>query len=389
MLPRIVVTVLAMFASVLVMPAASADAVNAAPNAVSTSLAGVSCASATFCAAVGSREVGPSGGLTPVAMIWNGSSWRNTAVSLPKGWPLGSLDGVSCTSASYCVAVGLYGKANPGYPLAQTWNGRAWTATALPRLAGSYGLGDRVSCAAARLCVTTFAPEQLPASGQLFADTLTGTRWTVHTLRVPKGTTYADFAGVSCPSPAYCVLVADVYTSNRTSELFVTWNGRSFAAMKTVASFPAQFHGLSCALAKSCVAIGTWFTLPTDLGYFAVWNGSAWRGARVPQPKAMILLDPFGVSCVASARCVMVGDSRTVVNGHFPDRAVAESYNGKSWSRMSVPVPAGDVFTVFTAVSCVSAVRCVAVGWASRGPGSTAIAGIWNGKSWKVAQTGS
>ena len=74
-------------------------------------------------------------------MIWNGTHLRETAVPLPKGQAEGQLDSVSCVSASYCVAVGGYGLSGPGGPLAETWNGTAWTAAVLPWPAQKRGAG--------------------------------------------------------------------------------------------------------------------------------------------------------------------------------------------------------------------------------------------------------
>jgi hypothetical protein len=384
---RIVIAGLAVFASVLASPAIQADA--ATPAAASSgklvSLSEVSCVSADFCMAVGTRETQPGDNTTPAAMIWNGERWRDTGVSRLKGTTDSWLESVSCASVSYCEAVGIYdGAEDFTYPFAETWNGKAWTAAALPRLGPHVG-GDRVSCAAVRRCLVGFASNPMPKTGQLFADSLTGATWTLHALNPPKGSGWAAFVGVSCLSATHCVLLADV-EGPRTTELFVTWNGRAFTAMKTVAPFPALFEGLSCASAKDCLAVGTWFTGPRDLGYFALWNGSTWRGARVPQLKAAVVLSPLDVSCPAPGTCVMVGYQRLPAGG-YPNTPVAESYNGKSWTRMSVPVLAGYSGADLNAVSCLSATRCVTVGVAYRGERTIStkpFTGFWNGKSWKL-----
>jgi hypothetical protein len=65
---------------------------------------GVSCASATFCIAVG--DATGSAGQVPLAVAWDGTSWTIQQIPSPAGG--GVLDGVSCTSASACVAVGNY-----------------------------------------------------------------------------------------------------------------------------------------------------------------------------------------------------------------------------------------------------------------------------------------
>ena len=70
---------------------------------------GVSCTSATACTAVGILigYVGPI--LAPVAEAWNGTSWtiQNTPTPSGAGYP-SQFNAVSCTSATACRAVGSY-----------------------------------------------------------------------------------------------------------------------------------------------------------------------------------------------------------------------------------------------------------------------------------------
>ena len=84
---------------------------------------GLSCTSATFCLAIG----------TTGAHRWDGS---RTAVAAPPGpatTPLGSGEQkVSCVSRTFCLAVGLTDGPHPG-PAAAVWNGTSWQATAAPK----------------------------------------------------------------------------------------------------------------------------------------------------------------------------------------------------------------------------------------------------------------
>lgn len=324
-------------------------------------------------------------------MIWNGARWRKVADPVPKGWSGGRLDGVSCTSAVYCVAVGSYVKgASATFPVAEAWNGTAWTARRLPGLPGGTIFATGVSCAATRHCVVAMASNPKPTSGQAFIDTLNGAKWTVHALTPPKGSVEADFSAVSCVSVIHCVMAGVSYGRTAETALVATWNGKAVATMKTAAAFPVDFSGVSCASAKSCVAVGTWFTGAADLGYYGVWNGRVWKGARVlPQPSSMVVSSPLAVSCPAPGECVAVGYFRVPVKGQYPNQPLAEFYNGKSWKRLSVPVPAGAEDTDLNAVSCLSPAWCVAVGEALSGIGpstfsSAAVTAFWNGRSWKL-----
>ena len=371
--------------------AAPASAV-AAANTSSVGLADVSCVAADFCLGVGYRSAAYAAPSHPIAMIWNGARWRSTAVSLPRGWRAGQLEDVSCASTAYCVAVGDYFKTqSTRFPVAVTWNGRAWTAARrLPSLAGSGPYVGGISCPAARHCVVSVGTNPTPKSGQAFIDVLTGTTWTVHALAPVKGSQGSSI-DVSCASVTHCVITGIVYTQFRQTPLFALWNGKALSTMKAVKNLPAEFGGLSCPSARSCVAVGTWFTGPADLGYYGIWNGSIWKGARIlPQPKAMVLANPLAVSCPVVAQCLAVGYDRVPgKNNAYPNQALAEFYNGRSWTRLSVPAPAGAADTEFGGVSCVSAIYCVAVGSTVYGTNPktyhvTALNAVWNGKHWRL-----
>jgi hypothetical protein len=382
-------------ATIVTTKAAPASAVTAASTS-SAGLTEVSCVAADFCMGVGSGSAADHGPTDPIAMVWNGSRWRSTAVSLPKGWRAGALEDVSCASTAYCVAVGDYFKTTGSsrVPVAVTWNGRAWAAARrLPSLAGSGPYAVGISCPAQRHCVVSVAANPTPKSGQAFIDVLTGATWTVHALTPPKGS-QASFDAVSCASVTHCVTTGVVYHPRSETPLLALWNGKALSTMKAVENFPAEFDGVSCPSARSCVMVGTWFTGPADLGYYGIWNGSIWKGARIlPQPKAMVVASPSAVSCPVPTKCLAVGFDRVPgKNNAYPNQALAEFFNGRSWTRLSVPAPAGAADTEFNGVSCVSATNCVAVGSTVYGTNPktyrvTALTGIWNGKRWRLVPT--
>jgi hypothetical protein len=96
---------------------------NAAPG--TTLLGAVSCPLTNACIAVG------SGSTSTLAEQWSGGRWTTIATASPTGSEESSLTGVSCRSMNACVAVGgEYTNAGPGgfpLPLAEVWNGTAWT----------------------------------------------------------------------------------------------------------------------------------------------------------------------------------------------------------------------------------------------------------------------
>src|SRR5580700_5553953 len=86
-----------------------------------TNLDAVSCTSRTFCMAVGS--LGDTGTLVET---WNGNAWTVSPSPSPGGDP-DELFGVSCVSPSSCKAVG-YDDGGPGFKtLVESWNGTNWS----------------------------------------------------------------------------------------------------------------------------------------------------------------------------------------------------------------------------------------------------------------------
>jgi hypothetical protein len=120
-------------------------------------LSGVSCRPSKTCFVVGSAFVG--NGLVSLAEMWNGKQWVLTPVPWPKGTSNPGLSGVSCVAANRCVAVGninqnVFASGNYGKVGAATWNGKAWTVTPTPTPAKNMAsLFNGVTCLSATSCV--------------------------------------------------------------------------------------------------------------------------------------------------------------------------------------------------------------------------------------------
>jgi hypothetical protein len=95
-------------------------------------LDGVSCGSAARCAAVGViAAIGSEQTSHALALSYDGRRWTQASVpALHKGRGTSAFNGVSCASASFCVAVGERG--GPGGNLFSNaaltgfWNGKSW-----------------------------------------------------------------------------------------------------------------------------------------------------------------------------------------------------------------------------------------------------------------------
>jgi hypothetical protein len=90
------------------------------------------------------------------------------------------------------------------------------------------------------------------------------------------------------------------------------------------------------------------------------------------------------VSCVSAATCTAVGYDREDTEP-FAFHTVIESWNGARWSVVHSPTPSGQVSVDLTGVSCVSATACTAVGYYEISTGANkAFIESWNGTRWSV-----
>src|SRR5207302_643268 len=81
---------------------------------------------------------------------WDGMSW--SIVPSPNGGTQhNELDGVTCTSASNCWAVGSYGSGQNG-TLIEHWNGTAWSIVSSPNIGTAQNYLGSVTCTSASDC---------------------------------------------------------------------------------------------------------------------------------------------------------------------------------------------------------------------------------------------
>ena len=395
---------IAMLATVLgaAIPAATASAAPgpaAAPARAAAAdiyidiISKISCGSAKKCLAIGLHQNYASGADAPVAEAWNGTAWRSVTVPEPKGAMPGFtiLTAVSCKSATSCLVVGNYNTAKNYLPYALTWNGTSLkpaVAPLVPKNGGGMTM-DAVSCATAKSCVAI-------GSGGRAVETWNGAKWAVRTAAVPgsAGSLFDAPMALSCLSATSCVWAGGTYVSaNKARTLLETWNGKAFTAMKMSASAnPNLFSvdGLSCVSAKSCVATGLGATSASGdwTGSALVWNGKSWTGSKVSWPKGTAQSELFGVSCTSPDSCIAVGTAGTA--NYVSARA--EYFNGKTWTRQTVPGPGKGKSSAFYDVSCPKAGDCVAIGELGDFDLNTAagtppqVGGMWNGKTWKLAR---
>ncbi len=320
--------------------------------------------------------------------------------------------GVSCVTPSACFAVGWYyhGAAGPQRPLVAMWNGAAWRAAALTvglrrgmlsavscasatacQAVGSPVIGwdgrswrvelrasqfDAVSCPAANACVAVgVSPSTTPRA---LAGIWDGYRWRVTAMPVPRRAQTPELTGVSCASAGSCLAVGDYRTgvsampnpSSREWILAEYWNGTRWRILpaRNVARIN-RLVAVSCSAPRQCLAVGSardQFTLAER------WIGGRWRAERTPDFGRPGYSQLVGLSCVSAIRCVAVGDYDLSV-------PYAEIRGSRGWSIIRLPSPEDQQGVVGLAASCVGTACQVVGGFDGR-----TLADYWNGSAWQL-----
>jgi len=168
------------------------------------------------------------------------------------------------------------------------------------------------------------------------------------------------------------------------------------AAPAGAAGLPVHmnFRAVTCPSTSNCIAAGT-YTLGDDgnvVPGVAQWNGTKWTTTAVPVPPDPPSPRPgsdshgtlFGVTCATTTSCFAVG-GYTILRR---ERTVIDRWDGKHWTLVARPRPAGATSSELHAVACASVTSCVAVGTATvSGSGLQTFAVRWNGAQWSVTAT--
>ncbi len=342
---------------------------------------GVTCTSATFCMAVGSSSDGVNPGQTLTAK-WNGTSWK--AVSSPDTSPAqaNQLNAVSCTSGSFCTAVGQYDNGSDNQAtLAQKWNGTSWSITKSPDTSATQANElDGVSCTSASLCVSEGYYTGSLDYDQVLAQKWNGTSWSKTTIQ--SGGTPSDnyLGGVSCAGTAFCMAVGSYSNGTSDQALEQRWNGTSWATVSGSMSPSTDLNDVSCVSASFCMAVGSYYNGTASQSLTEKWNGSTWAKVTAADTSPTAANDLSWVSCTSAAFCIAVGSFSNGTNW----QTLAEKWNGKTWTLLTTPDTGSMQDNHLDGVSCTSATFCLAVGLAGATSQRVTLAQKWNGTTWTM-----
>jgi hypothetical protein len=276
-------------------------------DATEPALTGVSCTSESGCVAVGTAfwsEEGGGAGDSAIAERWNGREW--SVLITPTMEQESTLSAVSCVSSHACIAVGSVGLGPdcPGsngdfcslvYGTVERWDGRRWSLQPTPKRPGHL---EGVSCTSARACV---------AVGGAVAERWDGKRWSRQQITSPR----AGLDSVSCASTTLCTAVGSAEGGGTLIEQWNGKRWTVQQVPKAAANPLSRLDGVSCPSRKFCIAVGTLASggpHASVVPQVELWNGRRWSLRSVPMPPGAITTDLHGVTCTSRRVCTAVGD---------------------------------------------------------------------------------
>ena len=374
-------------------PSATSPVIGSSPNAGSGNnyLYGVSCTSTSFCAAVG-YYIASAGVAQTLADTYDGSSWTASASTDTSSSQTNYLYGVSCVSASFCASAGYWSQ-DPltlsSATMAEIYNGSSWSSPSGLSSSSQTVNGNRlfgVACVSSSSCLTV---GRYSVAFSL-AESYTPTSWSLSPAQI---TTQSDLYGISCKSSTFCVAVGYYVDSSNVQQMLIeTYNGTSWSEV-TGLSNPANsagenaLDGVSCASSTSCVAVGSYLE-STSSGtqtqtLAVVYNGSSWTTVT-PANQGSYGDTLFDISCTTSTSCVAVGMYFASLSPPT-ESVLTEYYNGSSWSSNSPTSPstAGSMLMGISCASSASSTSCEAVGnYVDSSGVEQALVEAYNGSSW-------
>lgn len=317
----------------------------------------VSCASVSVCVAVGVWSSNgffssdfKSGSIQPLVEVDTGGAWR--VVPTPTSTDLGS---VSCVSASQCVAVGDRAVGNgDDRTLVEQYTGGGWAEVPSPAVSGA---GDSVlngvSCVSASDCVAVGQWDNGTGGGQhTLVEQYAGGGWAEVSSPDANGATDSVLEDVSCTGTV-CVAVGywDAGSSGALDPLLEEDTAGAWMQVESPVLTGADLNGVSCVSVSRCIVVGEKANHP----FVLQGSGTSWTEVPVATSGGGAPGSLDSVSCATPSECIAVGFTGT--SAHGPP--LVEQETGSGWTEVAgAPAEDGNLVSV----DCVAASGCIAVG---------------------------
>jgi hypothetical protein len=290
-----------------------------APAAVAP-LGAVACLSANLCEAGGYSQ-NSSGFQYTFTESGRDGHWAAVPSETPTGAVV-NLDALACTSPSSCVATGDYGVSisAPEFGFVESFDGTNWSVVSDSPAAGLNGL----SCPTVNFCVAVgnnFAVNASPI------EQYDGHTWSFVPSPVPGGYVYLN--GVSCVSNRFCVAVGS-YGLGNVGSFIEMYDGTQWVALGHPAP-DSYLRAVSCTSPTFCVAVGNVGSAVDHSSppVIETFDGRSWTVNPNPGPPTDATLG--GVSCVSPQFCMAVGNRAPNLADGGASRGLIERYDGSRW----------------------------------------------------------
>jgi RHS repeat-associated protein len=218
-------------------------------------------------------------------------SWNGTLATV--GGSAATVRGVSCPTATVCVAANSKDGVFAKDPTATS----GWEYQAFPTVPGAVPWNDltEISCSPTVVCVAS------GGSGYVAAGSPSGLTGTWHAYHVDG---VRQLTAVSCPSASLCVATdATGYVVTTTKPKSTTWSSQK-------ADTSGRLDGISCTRSSHCVAIDTSGNVVTSSNPS---QNQSWRVKKVDASGR-----PLAISCPSTTLCVMIDQTGNVFTSTNP-----------------------------------------------------------------------
>ena len=288
----------------------------------------IACAATNMCLVTGSVDTFfPTMSSTPYLILWNGSTISQ--VTLPN--VIYMLHAVSCASTTFCLAVGSSSE-TPRKSLVLRWDGTTLTRETSSMF--SNGTNDEdmldVDCDTSRRCVgvTSINLGSGSFSGEILDRGSVAGTWSRLSGRTD---TLGQLQTVDCQPGAVglCAVVGSI--SNGMGAVLYDLGADMANKFRNV-SLPVMPSGglinaltgkkMSCASTTRCVLVGDFmYEMPNTESYVGVWDGSTWT--RLTSSSGVGGSRISDINCPTVSQCVAVGSSKATSGMMAPNSAAA------------------------------------------------------------------
>ena len=362
--------------------------------APSSGLFATACTGAGNCVAGGDYQFG-SKPVEPVVATQSQGRWsRGIRLLLPPDaarQPYSQVNGIACSSAGNCVAVGdyEYGRSDSLQAFIATESHGRWARAYAPRLPanssapGSAQLGA-VACTHGGFCEAVGSYQDSSGNEQTMALAKpAGGGWRQATEVAAPASAAANpdafMTGIACTGPGSCVAVGNYsvsatrYAAMGAIESRGSWRRATGIAAphNAISSTFTAISSISCLATEVCLGVGEYAVSATqsramnvtesDGRFSTATEITAVPGGASLRPSTYLL----GVSCTSASTCLAVGGGRNEA-GHSVAMYMTRSHG--HWQATFLPPPARagtgtHALSALYSVSCTARDACTAVGY--------------------------